>query len=543
MINYYDLTLREASLYQNYIAEGYTDLQIALKLADEKITSRILSTDAEWTKAKRREIQKAIQEEISSAYSGLFEAIQQESVTAAQVVLGATIGQVSVDVPTAAINDLINSQRQIQGYGFKELFDLTQDNHARQLKVLISSGIAQGMTAKQMIDAYAIKSNTLSKGQVTTNIFTVIAESRDQGRYEAYKQLENEGITQGYIFDASLDGRTTQYCREHDQRVYNKPIEDIQSEIKVHFNCRSVFRPKPILSKSNTRASQFGETENESYESWYNKQSDDFKKSTLSNRKYNEYLKGKAQVKGLADLDRPTDLKTVKKFMKEPKLIVNIPNIDLGYKGKYNKHFENITDEAKIIIDKMPKPSKITTGAGGFVWEENRIIIPLDKKLVALHEYGHYLDHSLMSKDGVFLSTTRLKKASDLDVKHLALDFGSESKPIKLKEFETDFMEKVKYTVEKGKYKGMEASKWVAKDEYKERWSGLVDNITDGYFRDKYNASGHGSKYFKSREFLKQTENFADLFSLWSDGTKWNETKKLFPNLTKEFETIMEDIK
>ena len=320
MLNFYDLTMREQTLYENYVSKGYSDLQIALQLADERITNRILKSKGDWTKAKRREIQALIQEEISSSYGGLFESMQRESITSAQVVLGATIGKVSAELPKAVISDLMNSQREIRMsesavYTFKDLFKLTEDNHVRQLKTLIASGIAQGQTAAQIVNEYTIKSELLTKGQIVGNIYTVISNSRDGGRYVAFKQLEDEGIIEGYIYDATLDSGTTVYCREHDQRVYNQPIEEIQKYIKVHARCRSIFRPKPILSQSETRASQVGEVASEPYSKWYDRQSDEFKQSTLTNRNYNKYLKGQYKVKGLADIDKPTDLNVVKKLI------------------------------------------------------------------------------------------------------------------------------------------------------------------------------------------------------------------------------------
>lgn len=230
-----DLNIKETSLFEIYNSSSYNDTFIALKLADEKIQNAILKTKGEFTKKKLNEIKTEINNEINKAYGGLFENMQTEVSAVSNVVAGAYVSNYSL--PNSVIDELINSKRQIQGYGFKELFDLTESNHARQLRVLLSSGVAQGHNAMKIAREIGVKNSKLSKGQLKTNIYTTIAESRTVARHKSYEQLENEGIIKGYIYDATLDGRTTIYCREHDQRRYNQPINEIQHLINTHFNC------------------------------------------------------------------------------------------------------------------------------------------------------------------------------------------------------------------------------------------------------------------------------------------------------------------
>lgn len=349
-MNFYDLTLAEASLFENYKSKGYDDLLTALRLADEKIISDIYKTKGEWTRKNLSSVKRSINTEIGNAYGGLFESMQDESVETAQIVLGASLGKIGADLPKAVIDDLIGSKRLIRMseesvYEFKELFGLTSNNHARQLRVLISSGVAQGKTVNQIIRDYNIKSDKLSKGQLKSNIFTVIANSRDEGRYVAYKQLEDEGIIEAYLYDATLDSSTTIYCREHDQRKYFDKIENIQSEIKVHANCRSIFRPIPLLDQEgSTRASQIGETEELPYSQWYAKQSDSFKKSTLTNRRYNAYLKGNFKVSGLSDLNKKVPIETIRKELMSKSKGLPTPSINLDVNKKLSKsQLESIT--------------------------------------------------------------------------------------------------------------------------------------------------------------------------------------------------------
>jgi hypothetical protein len=311
--------MAESSLFENYSSNGYNDLLTALRLADERITSKILKIpDDTWTKQKLNEIKRFIESEIQASYGGLFEAMQNESVQTAEIVMAANIGDIKARLPKSTIADLVNSNREIRMsedavYGFKELYKITADNHARQLRVVVASGVSNGLTAQQIVREYGIKSTALSKGQIVGNIQTTIGLSRDEGRYVSFKKLEERGVITGYIYDATLDSGTTIYCREHDQRVYRKTIEEIQHLIKVHARCRSLFRPTQKTSTSDTRPSQFGEVKNEPYSKWYAKQSNSFKQSTLTNRRYNAYLKGNYKVKGLADLDKKVPIATIEK--------------------------------------------------------------------------------------------------------------------------------------------------------------------------------------------------------------------------------------
>jgi len=315
-MDYLDLMYMESSLFENYVPKSYDDLLLALKVADEKIMSRIAATSGEWTKSELTKMKALIDYEINNTYGGIFEGMQEESVDAAKVVMSATLGA-TADLPLHTIKDLLNSKRNIQGYTFVELFKLPEANHARQLRVLLASGVAQGMTAQQIAREYGIKSDQLSKGQIKTNIYTTISDARDQGRYEAFKILENQGVSKGYIYDATLDSGTTVYCRDMDQKRFHKKIEDIQHLINTHFNERSRFRPIPLVDTltGGTRPSKAGEVPEQSYESWYLQQSKSFQKSTLSNRKYNAFLKDKYKVKSIVDIDKVVEAETVKKYL------------------------------------------------------------------------------------------------------------------------------------------------------------------------------------------------------------------------------------
>ena len=59
---------------------------------------------------------------------------------------------------------------------------------------------------------------------------------------------------------------------------------------------------------------------------------------------------------------------------------------------------------------------------------------------------------------------------------------------------------------------------------------------------DEARGFGHGGSYFMGRNGIQsqQTENFANMFSLWAqDGEGWDKAQELFPELTEEFLEIV----
>lgn len=315
MVTLQDVNFAESSLMELLELKGYGDLLVALKIAEENIVRRIEATNGEWTRRKLNEIRKQINIEISKAYGGLFDSVAEESVKVAEVTASAVAGVASFKLPKSTVEEILNPNRLIQGYGFKDLFQLTEENTARQLRVVVASGVSQGLTPNQIVSQYKIKSEKLSRGQVVTNIRTNVADARLIGRHKAYEQMEATGAIRGYEYSATLDSGTTQYCRDHDNRKYYKPIRQIQHLINTHFNERSVFTPISYKKDENkeigTRASVFGQVKKESYESWYLKQSKSFQRLTLTNRRYNDFLKGKYQVSSLADINKTLNLSQV----------------------------------------------------------------------------------------------------------------------------------------------------------------------------------------------------------------------------------------
>jgi SPP1 gp7 family putative phage head morphogenesis protein len=65
-------------------------------------------------------------------------------------------------------------------------------------------------------------------------------EAVNGGRYAMFEDPELQRIIVGYMWDATLDGRTTEYCEEMNGRIFTV---DEFTPPPAHFGCRSTFEP------------------------------------------------------------------------------------------------------------------------------------------------------------------------------------------------------------------------------------------------------------------------------------------------------------
>lgn len=298
-----DLSIYEESLFINMKSKGLTDTQAALQIALDKITAKISQSGSEITRQQLNEYKRLIKEEISKSYDGLYAAMQDESVKAAEVV-GSYMAITTQKIPTKVIDDLINSKRNILGYEFQELFKIQSENHERALRVVLGSGVAQGLPANEIVKTLMDKSESLSQGQLVTATNTVIKQSREEARYARYREYEAQGIVKGYMYDSVLDGRTSEICRANSNRKFMVKLDEVPLDARppLHPNCRSVLT---VISTNeytdDTKASMFGETKNESYPEWLKNLPEDKQKIVLG-KKYQAYKDNKYKVKSLADV-------------------------------------------------------------------------------------------------------------------------------------------------------------------------------------------------------------------------------------------------
>jgi len=303
MASIYDRNLQESTLFELFKSDAYTDTIKALKLAQQEIVTKILSIKGDtWSRRRLVAVKKVIDQEITAAFAGTLSTLQKELPNIAEVTAKNMLLKSFVSVPVKTINAITSNTFMVQGYEAKRLFKTTSDNHARQLQVLIGSGVAQGKTSQKLINELITKNSSLSRGQLKNAIFTTITEARATTRHASYKHMEKSGVITGYQYVATLDGRTSEYCRNHDGRNYPPDIEAIQKDINTHFHCRSIFAPTTKSSDTTVRASQFGQVPDETYSVWFSRQSGSFQKSVLGKRKFEAYQTGSYKIGGLPDV-------------------------------------------------------------------------------------------------------------------------------------------------------------------------------------------------------------------------------------------------
>jgi len=394
---------------------------------------------------------------------------------------------------------------------------------------------------------------------------TSIQAVANEARLETY--ADNDDIIKGVEWVSTLDSRTSQTCMGLDGLTWSNPDKEPINHsvtfpgVTAHWGCRSTQVPivkswEELGAKGDfneipesTRASMDGQVSDKlGYEGWLKGKSESFQRDALGAQKYELWKRDKLKFTDLVNqsgnpltvqqlntkLDKPTP--------KKPK----IPNPVLGFNVGFDAMLTDIRDEAKEIINKLPKPNTIIRGDGIYYQTSKKIETPVtknraDDRHVLLHEYGHHIDHTLnwlykaVGAEGTsstFLSYKRLKEASEIDARALGIGKGMRGQKeamFKLKDM-LKVMEDSKYGI-----------KFIWKNPIYANVSDIIDSMTKGKFYNNHRMAGHGKSYYRSHE-NQMTENFANLFLLWSDKKSWAFTKKMFPSLTKEFELIMKEV-
>ncbi len=307
----------EATAFELYDSPTFANTKEALILAVDKITAKLSRLPNDAISKKQLMEQKAyIEKFIQEAYSDTLPSMKQESADVAKVVYdSATLDIATKGIPTAVVDDLMANNRQIQGYDFKDLFEVTADSHARQLKTILASAVASGTPVADIIKDIRLKSENLTDGQLKTNVYTTIKDSREVARYASYEEFETLGIVDYYKFNATLDFRTSSVCRGLDNKIYKMKLAEIPNKPPIHFNCRSVLIqvPKNNFKTDNKRTSMFGQTEFDNYGDWFNSIDDATKQKFMTPSKWKQYKAGNFKVTSTADLiGKKLDLSQIK---------------------------------------------------------------------------------------------------------------------------------------------------------------------------------------------------------------------------------------
>ena len=393
---------------------------------------------------------------------------------------------------------------------------------------------------------------------------TSIQAVANEARLETY--ADNDDIIKGVEWVSTLDSRTSQTCMGLDGLTWSNPDREPIGHnvtfpgVTAHWGCRSTQVP---ITKSweelgakgdfneipeSTRASMDGQvSDKKGYESWLKGKSEPFQRDALGAQKYDLWKRDKLKFTDLVNQSgNPLTVQQLNTKLDKPKpKKPKIPNPVLGFNVGFDKMLEDIRDEAKEVINKLPKPNTVIRGSGVYYRYSKKIETPVtsnrvDDRYVLLHEYGHYIDHRLnIGKDGFlikeineYMSFDRLREASQIDARALGIGKGMRGQKeamFKLKQLLKDAKD--------SKY----GTTYTWKHPIYPNISDIIDSMTKGKFYNDFRMAGHGKSYYRSHDH-QMTENFANLFLLWSDKKKWAFTKEMFPSLTKEFELIMKEV-
>lgn len=553
-------------------------IQGKLNVAKENILSAVANTN------NQREIRKIIKKELSSAFETFDEMVLDDIEDITELSWNAT-GKILTlhlaneikhkfvkfdDVDDIIKKQLTNPKQLIMGNNlsdYKNNFIYSANNKLR-------GAILQGIDAKVGIDE--ITRNTdgvisnLARNQVRTVVRTATLSAINQAKSVQFEQLDIDGAI--YYYNAVMDSRTSKRCFTLNN-FRSKDMKDITRLLNYHYNCRSMLGittqnildyqdknpqtkkvvqwndDKTVHHRDGTNSTKFKvdsiryANKNGSSKQFFDAFDEKFKEKYVGKKNYKLYKENKISYDEMIGVTR-NNLISKDKLSKSLEIDTpktKVPNIDFGYNGKFNGYVRDIRDEAKIVIDKLPKPNNIKPSKvnGKFSAKDNSLTTPLNKNDFN-HEYGHFIDKTLGGD--AYLSEKRLFSASKRDGENLGLwidgmDKTGELVSKRLSKMKSILEEYYTHTSGKGTRKVYKINE--------NKYIGLIDiydSLSQGWLRDKYiGVHGHGKGYFSVKKY-RMTENFANLYEIYSNNEIWDDVKKILPNMTKEFELIMKEV-
>ena len=580
-------TATRLSMLQERYKSGTTKIFIeSLNDAMEIISGKLATSEGHESTKRLIAIKKNIEQEIGTLYGKLVEPIKVDMQGFAEIshesIFDALnnetgLGYAFASLPKKTMQKII-SMKEIRlvgdkAYTLTELFDNAKVAQVNRYKQIIAGGLASNDGYKNIV-----KRLKGANAKATTDMFavvhTAISSARDMADIEAYNAFDD--VITGWKSVSVLDSRTSLLCASLDGRKYfksrgYKKATDIPNRPPRHFRCRSRLIPMTDFSTDSTRAEN-GDDQGQipsktKFEGWFGSQSDEFQENYLGKARYALYKEGRMKIKDFVDiksgekftldqirakfLNKPIKIKPKPKIdtpvIPTPRNKPKTPVISFGYNGKYDKHIKDVRLNTLLVIEKFRQPTTIVTGKGWYRRSERKLSTTANQGTF-LHEYGHFLDDLLEGDNYNYYSKSRLADASHNDAVRLGLiEPNGRAKRAKrtavLEELKEKWYAKKEVFHKRGPKKGMKRGyTYDVVGSHLRGFSDIIDSMTKGEFYSKHYAYGHGQSYYKRGLETQMTENFANLFRAYAHEHDWREAKELFPNLTKEFELLMEEI-
>ena len=296
--------------------------------ACNRVKEELRKTDGVYTKARYREVEKALRQVAREVKESMDAELDVESVIDYEIgkqseLLREYGNLVDLTLPTA--------EQIVSAIEFKPIVNMTYQSYLNGIEAnfynvwdtQVRTGYLTGETTQAIIrkvmgrvagNAQLAEVGKIQalRNSVTANTRTALQAFANETRMEVFSR--NDDLFNGYRWVATLDRRTCIVCGAYDGKMYKnmKKIPDIP----LHVNCRCLVIPvmKNDVGFTDTRASEGGQVDVKiTFEDWLKAQPKSIQKDVLGSTRYDLFEQGKADLKTFISDNKVMTLDELKK--------------------------------------------------------------------------------------------------------------------------------------------------------------------------------------------------------------------------------------
>jgi len=387
--------LKLSLLLQRYRPVTISETSKALSEALDNIQMKLIKTESLTQRVRLRQLEANIIKELGSAYSLIMpDSILKDmkdvselgyTTTSKGLLTHGAIQTSFSSLPKKAIDEMMDMNKLVllndKAYRISDFVTNQKDSHVRRFKQIVAAGIAEGATIPTISRRLKEVNQSVKRKDLTAIASTVVSEARGRGQIKALSVADDVII--GWQSVGTLDSHTSKRCGALDGQLWYKSkgytVEKLQAKnywYPRHFNCRSVVIPRTEISakldKDRSRASN-GDKKGQvpaktSFQEFFDKQSEDFKRDYLGLAKYNLYDKNRLVIRDFVDIKsgREFSIEEIKKRvganitpMKKDLISKNIKPEELKVIQTWTKDSSEIKQTMWEIDDKFKKEADI----------------------------------------------------------------------------------------------------------------------------------------------------------------------------------------
>lgn len=194
--------------------------------------------------------------------------------------------------PKEVLRELIDD-KPFQGKLLKEWYSHLSDTQKDRIKTAIRMGVVQGESVPEIVRRVR-QTFDITERQAAAIVRTSINHVTTQSKNALFQQ--NAELLTGVQMLATLDSRTTPYCRAIDLKIF--PVNE-GPRPPFHFGCRTTVMPvvRGAPSGGGTRSSKDGYVDGSlNYKQWFKRQSASFQREVLGPSRYKLFARGLTDV-------------------------------------------------------------------------------------------------------------------------------------------------------------------------------------------------------------------------------------------------------